>query len=181
MNISTGSYINSVHSPQKCASPRHARPNLTTQPHADTHHQPGHLRTAPVSRAARERPRQKLRLFTGSAPNPGTPTTEHAAATPRPPRDDHPTLEHATIGRARGGTIAAPATQRAHIAHIPSNASPNSVTTRPSLHESHQYHHTRALPSPKDPKASKPNPTGPTGALTAYAPFIFLCTGRVPE
>ena len=90
-------------------------------------------------------------------PNPGTPATGHTAPTPRPPCDDHPTQEHATIGRAPGGTTAAPATQRAHHAHIPSNASPNSVTTRPSLHESHHYHHTHALPSPEDPNTSELN------------------------
>ena len=113
-------------------------------------------------------------------PNPGTPATGHTAPTPRPPCDDHPTQEHATISRAPGGTTAASATQRAHHAHIPSNASPNSVTTRPSLHESHHYHHTDALPSPEDLNASKLNPTGLSGALTIYADLIFLCTERVP-
>ena len=156
------------------------------------------------------RPRQQLRFSTGHAPNPsatpvdgaqhphtaprttdqtdrhtrkpnpGMPTTGHSAPTPRSPRDDRPTQEHATIGRAPGGTNAAPATQRAHRDHIPSNASSNSVTTRPSLHESHHYHHTHALPSPEDLNASKLNPTGLSGAVTIYADLILLCTGWVP-
>ena len=74
----------------------------------------------------------------------------------------------------------APATQRAHHTHMPSNAPLNSVTTRPSFHESHYYHHTHALPSPEDPDAIKFNPTGPSGAFRAYTSFIFLCTGRLP-
>ena len=37
-----------MHTAHRCASPRPTRPNLTTQPHTDTHHQSGHHRTAPV-------------------------------------------------------------------------------------------------------------------------------------
>ena len=105
---------------------------------------------------------------------------EHAAPTPGPPRGDHPTQEHATIDRAPGSTTAATATQRARRAHIPSNASPNSATMRPSPHESHHDHHAHALPAPEELNASKLNPTGPSGALPIFADLIFLCTGRVP-
>ena len=83
------------------------------------------------------------------------------------------------VDRAPGGTTAASAIHRAHHAHIPSNASPNSVTTRSSFHESHYYHHTHALWSPEDLNACKLSPTAPSGALTIHAFFIFLCTGRV--
>ena len=157
-----------------------------------------------------ERPRQKLRFSSGHAPNlsatptggsqqlhaaprttsqtnrytrepnPGIPTAEHAAPTPGPPRGDHPTQEHATVDRAPGSTTAAHATQRARRAHIPSNASPNSVTTRPSLRESHYYRHPHALPSPEDLNASNANPTGPSGALTIFKYSIVLCTGLAP-
>ena len=114
-------------------------------------------------------------------PNPGTPTTGHPAPTPRPPCSDHHTQEHAAVNKAPGGTTVAPAAQRAHHSYMPSNASLNSVTARPSLRESHHYHHTRALPALEDPDENKLNPTGPSCALTAYTSFIFLCTGRVSE
>ena len=113
-------------------------------------------------------------------PTPGTSTAEHATPTPGPPCGDHLTQEHATVNKAPGSTIAAPATQRAHHAHTRCNTSPNSVATRPSLRESYHYHHTHALPSPEDLNASKLNPTRPSGALTIYAYLIFLCIGRVP-
>ena len=113
-------------------------------------------------------------------PNPGTPMAEYAAPTLEQPRGEPPPHEHATIDRAPGSTTAAHATQRARRAHIPSNASANSVTTRRSPDKSHHDHHAHVLPSPEDLNASKLNPTGPSGALTAYASFIFLCTGRVP-
>ena len=137
-----------------------------------------------------ERPRQQLRFSAGHAPKlsapptggsqqlhtaprttdqtnryirkpkPGTLTAGHAAAMPGPPRGDHPTQEYAPIDRAPGSTTAAHATQPARRTHIPSNASPNSVTTRPSPHESHHDHHAHALPSPEDLNTSKFNPTG---------------------
>ena len=85
------------------------------------------------------------------------------------------------VDTAPGCTTAAPATRRAHHAHIPSNASLSFVTTRPPLHDSHHYHHTHALPSPENLNASELNPTGLSGALRIYAYFIFLCTGGVLE
>ena len=105
--------------------------------------------------------------------------TERPAPTLRPPCGSDLTQEHTTVNKAPGGPIAAPATQRTHHTHMPSNASLNSVMTRPSLRASHHYHHTHVLPSPEDPDVSDLNPNGPSGALTAYTSFIFPCTGRV--
>ena len=106
-------------------------------------------------------------------------TTEHPALKPRPPCGNHLTQEQTAVNKAPGGTTVAPAAQRAHHTYTPSNASHNSVTARPSLRESHRYHHKRALPAPEGPDANKLNPTGPSAAVTAYKSFVFLCTGRV--
>ena len=73
-----------------------------------------------------------------------------------------------------------PATHHAHQGHTPSNATPNSITTRLSPRDSQYYRHTHARPSPEDLNASKVNPTGPSGTLTIYTYSIFRCTGRVP-
>ena len=73
-------------------------------------------------------------------PNQCTPMTGHTAR--RPYHHATATQEHTTVNRAPGYAISAPATQRAHHAHIHSNASPNSVTTRPSLREPQHSHRT---------------------------------------
>ena len=148
--------------PRPCAQPLSALIGGSQHPH-----------TAPRTTNQTDRRTRK--------PNLCMRTTGHTAPTPGPQCDNHPTQEHTTVNRAPGRANSAPATGRAHHAHIPSNASPNSATTRPSLRESHHYHYTHILPSPEDPDANKLNPTGPSGALTVYACFSFLCTGRVPE
>ena len=90
-------------------------------------------------------------IYPGTKPGHAEPTTEHSAWTPRLPCGNHLVQEHTAVNKVPGGSTAAPAAQRAHYTYMPSNASLNSATARPSLRESHDYHHTRALPAPEGP------------------------------
>ena len=79
--------------------------------------------------------------------------------------------------RATGCPTSAPATHRAHHDHRPSNTSPNSAITRPSLRESQHYHYTHALSSPEDPNASKLTPRGQAARLHSMRPSYSFAPG----
>ena len=99
----------------------------------------------PTSQHPQRRVPTSSRSTTGNHPNGSTyPETKpvHTDDSTLPRRPGHratTTLRRNTPGSTgpRAAPTRPPATHRAHHAHIPSNASPNSVTTWLSFHESH--------------------------------------------
>ena len=111
-------------------------------------------------------------------PNPCIPTTGYTAPTPGPQCDKHLPQEHTTVNRAPGCATFAPATQRAHHAHIPSNALPNSVTTRPSKSAIPitTTKHTHS-PHPETPTKANLTPPGQAAHLQSMRPSYSVAQG----